>query len=185
VQDRFSLTIPPELPLSFVHLHEHAHLLEPAGSFSLLMESIGAMRLAYRGLRRLQEQPQSALPSVFVDTTGFAFTYLPAVLLFGCRVVAYVHYPTISTDMLQLVWERRRSAYNHQAYIAGSVINTYVKLVYYAAFAVLYGCVGSLATAVQSRPVAVDRGVVEGSDPHCIPALQSTGGDKCEAARRT
>jgi alpha-1,2-mannosyltransferase len=133
-----------KLSLSFVHLNAYSHLLEPAGSFSLLLESVGAMRLAYRALSNT-EHP---LPDVFVDTTGCAFTYLPAVLLFGCRVLAYVHYPTISTDMLQLVWERRRSAYNHQAYITASVVTTYLKLVYYLWFACLYGAVGSLATLV-------------------------------------
>lgn len=126
-----------------MHLHEHAHLLEPARSFSLLVESIGSMRLAYKALRM---SPMA--PDIFIDTTGCAFTYVPATLCFGCRVLAYVHYPTISTDMLQLVWERRRTAYNHQAYIASSAVTTYVKLVYYLLFAVLYGAVGSLATLV-------------------------------------
>jgi alpha-1,2-mannosyltransferase len=95
VKDRFSLTISPHR-LSFVHLTDSAGLLRPAGSFTLLRESLGAMVLGYRALCRVT-------PSVFLDTTGCAFTYVPARLLFGCRVVAYVHYPTISTDMLQLV----------------------------------------------------------------------------------
>jgi alpha-1,2-mannosyltransferase len=82
-----------------VHLHQYVDLLRPAGSFTLLRESLGAMVLGYRALC-------CATPSVFVDTTGCAFTYLPARVLFGCRVVAYVHYPTISTDMLQLVRTR-------------------------------------------------------------------------------
>lgn len=144
VRDRFSLTLSTKLKLSFVHLHDHAHLLEPAGSFSLLTESIGAMRLAYTALT----MPDGVVPDVFIDTTGCAFTYVPAAVLCGCRVLAYVHYPTISTDMLQLVWERRRSAYNHQAYIAASAVTTYLKLLYYVLFAVLYGAVGSLSTLV-------------------------------------
>lgn len=133
-----------------MHLHEHAHLLEPASSFSLLMESIGAMRLAYKALSLTSSSLEnSTIPDVFIDTTGCAFTYLPAVILFQCRVLAYVHYPTISTDMLQLVWERRRSgAYNHQAYISASAVTTYIKLIYYLLFAVLYGAVGSLSSLV-------------------------------------
>lgn len=111
------------------------------------MESLGAMRLAYLALNNSADD-DCVLPDVFIDTTGCAFTYLPATLLFRCRVLAYVHYPTISTDMLQLVWERRRSAYNHAAYISASAITTYAKLLYYTAFAVLYGAVGSLATVV-------------------------------------
>ena len=37
-----------------------------------------------------------ATPDVFVDTTGAAFPYPLVRGLTGARVVAYVHYPTIS-----------------------------------------------------------------------------------------
>lgn len=83
-----------------------------------------------------------------MDTTGCAFTYLVARIVFGCKVIAYVHYPTISTDMLSMVWERRRVTYNNQAYITKSRITTIVKLIYYCAFALVYGCVGSLCQLV-------------------------------------
>jgi len=82
-----------------------------------------------------------------MDTTGCAFTFFVARVLAGCRVGAYVHYPTISTDMLSLVWERRPS-YNHDTEIAKNPIITYVKLAYYALFALGYGAVGSLANTV-------------------------------------
>jgi alpha-1,2-mannosyltransferase len=103
------------------------------------------MKLAYRALHMLS-------PDVFVDTTGCAFTYLVARILFACEhVVAYVHYPTISTDMLQLVFERRRAAYNHSAEISSSRVRTAIKLIYYTLFAALYGAVGSLSTLVLVR----------------------------------
>ena len=51
------------------------------------------MRCAWAGLRQF-------VPELFVDTTGWAFPY-PLARLAGSRVAAYVHYPTISTDMLQ------------------------------------------------------------------------------------
>jgi alpha-1,2-mannosyltransferase len=142
-QERFSITLPvaKKLPLTFVHLNEHSHFLAPASRFSLLMESLGTMRLAYKAIKM-----SSSMPHIFVDTTGYAFTFVVARVLFGCKVLAYVHYPTISTDMLNLVWERRRSAYNHQEYISNSRITTYVKLVYYTVFAVMYGMVGSLSS---------------------------------------
>lgn len=98
------------------------------------------MRLAYKALEQVT-------PHVFFDTTGCAFTYFVARVLAGCQVAAYVHYPTISTDMLSLVWERRPS-YNHNVDIAKSTLITYVKLVYYAIFAILYGFCGSLAKLV-------------------------------------
>jgi alpha-1,2-mannosyltransferase len=142
-QERFSITLTKKMPLTFVHLNEYSHFLAPASRFSLLMESLGTMRLAYKAI---QMSSSFSMPHIFVDTTGYAFTFVVARLLFGCKVLAYVHYPTISTDMLNLVWERRRSAYNHQEYISNSRITTYIKLVYYTAFAVMYGMVGSLAS---------------------------------------
>jgi len=118
VQERFSLQLQPsQLQVSFVHLDDHAHLLQPAQRFSLLVESLGTMRLAFYALHltltACYEQSNDtkttllSVPDVWIDTTGAAFTYWPARLLFACQVLAYVHYPTISTDMLQRVWERR------------------------------------------------------------------------------
>ncbi|KAL7557275.1 hypothetical protein ACA910_016239 [Epithemia clementina (nom. ined.)] len=130
--------------LNFVHLDEYRHFLLPAGRLSLLVESIRSMQLAWKALTYSWD----LIPDIFVDTTGYAFTYVVANALMGCRVWAYVHYPTISTDMLQMVWQRRRSAYNHAAYIAQSKLATFVKLVYYCLFAVLYGIAGSMAQVV-------------------------------------
>ena len=61
--------------------------------FTMLGQAWGSVRVAWQGLRQL-------LPELFVDTTGWAFPY-PLARLAGARVAAYVHYPTISTDMLQ------------------------------------------------------------------------------------
>ena len=145
-QERFDIQISDKLKIQFVHLHEYKHLLAPSPRLSLIVESLGALRLAWHGLQ--QSAARGQWPHVFWDTTGCAFTFLPASLLFGCRIVAYVHYPTISTDMLQMVWQRRRAAYNHSAAIASSRAQTALKMVYYMAFAALYGLVGSLATLV-------------------------------------
>jgi hypothetical protein len=49
---------------------------------------------------------------------------------FGCTVVSYTHYPTISTDMLQAVQERRPS-YNNDQRVSGSLTASKLKLVYY------------------------------------------------------
>jgi alpha-1,2-mannosyltransferase len=159
IQDRFGLSLSSQIQLQFVHLHQYRYLLRPIPFCSLLLESLGSMALAYLGLFHSLYTMQQ-LPDVFIDTTGCAFTYVPASIVFGCHIVAYVHYPTISTDMLQLVWEQRRirtndtknstatGTYNHQSYIAASTIITYMKLLYYLAFALLYGCVGSLSSMV-------------------------------------
>ena len=114
--------------------------IDRCNRFSLLAESWGTMKLAYKALEQVT-------PHVFFDTTGCAFTYFVARILAGCKVAAYVHYPTISTDMLSLVWERRPS-YNHNVNIAKSALVTYLKLIYYTMFALLYGFCGSLAQLV-------------------------------------
>lgn len=88
------------------------------------------------------------LPDWFIDTTGCAFTFTVARFIYGCRIMAYVHYPTISTDMLQLVWERRKNSFNHSDSISDSRMQSSVKLVYYCVFAILYGLTGSLAEVV-------------------------------------
>lgn len=95
------------------------------------------MRLAWFALRH-------CVPDVWVDTTGCAFTFAVAKCLYGCKVLAYVHYPTISTDMLQVVWERRPTA----AHQPQSTLTTYLKLLYYLLFAFLYGLVGRCANWV-------------------------------------
>ncbi|KAL7458169.1 hypothetical protein ACHAWC_011124 [Mediolabrus comicus] len=142
VQDRFSITIPKSLSLHFVHLHEEKHLLEnnKTKRFTLMAESWGTMKLSWCAL-------SAVTPHVFFDTTGCAFTFFVARLLGGCKVGAYVHYPTISTDMLSLVW-KRRPTYNNDAQIATNPLVTWAKLIYYIIFAILYGLVGSLANLV-------------------------------------
>lgn len=104
-----------------------------------------------------------------MDTTGCAFTFLVAKLA-RCKLVAYVHYPTVSTvsyghpfamqiygftqlfsimkqDMLNLVWERRPT-YNNASNVTKSSMATYIKLVYYFVFAIAYGCIGSFCDLV-------------------------------------
>eukprot|EP00985_Skeletonema_marinoi_P022178 scaffold14012_cov141-Skeletonema_marinoi.AAC.2 len=140
VRERFSITIPKSLSLHFVHLHEEKHLLQKSKRLTMMAESLGTMKLAWCAL-------SAVTPHVFFDTTGCAFTFFVARLLAGCKVGAYVHYPTISTDMLSLVW-KRRPTYNNDAKVAANPIVTCAKLIYYVIFAFLYGLVGSLANLV-------------------------------------
>ena len=55
---------------------------------------------------------------LFIDTTGFAFTLPVARVLCGAKAAAYVHYPTMSRDMLQRVWDRK-AMYNNSSWLAG------------------------------------------------------------------
>lgn len=80
---------------------------------------------------------------LWIDTCGHAATY-PVLRLAGARVAAYVHYPTISTDMLSRV-RRRDSTYNNSAAISSSPTVSFLKLLYYIAYAGVYGWLGGFA----------------------------------------
>ena len=138
VQRQFGITLPSILQVHFVHLHTHKHLLftKPNTRFTMMVESWNTILLAYYALHQVT-------PHVYIDTTGVAFTFLIAKILCNCKVGAYVHYPTISTDMLHMIYDRRPS-YNNNGYISTSAALSFVKLIYYCVFAVAYGLVGSL-----------------------------------------
>jgi len=86
-------------------------------------------------------------PHIFIDTMGYAFTYPIFKIFGGCRVACYVHYPTISMDMLSMIFERRPS-YNNDSRIAQSKFKTLLKYCYYLWFAKLYGFMGSFSEIV-------------------------------------
>eukprot|EP00903_Cladosiphon_okamuranus_P009804 g9320.t2 len=134
------------LPVSFVYLRRRGLL--NAGLYpvlTMLAQSVASVVLAVEALFR-------GTPDVFVDTTGFAFSF-PVAWLAGCSVGAYVHYPTISTDMLSRVRDQRPS-HNNSAWISSSVAVSRAKLLYYRAFAYLYGIAGGFfASRVMNLPI--------------------------------
>jgi alpha-1,2-mannosyltransferase len=83
---------------------------------------------------------------VWVDTSGHAAPY-PILRFAGASVVAYVHYPTISTDMLSRV-RQRTSSYNNASFISSSLPFSILKFLYYNLFSLLYGFLGGFATVV-------------------------------------
>lgn len=87
--------------------------------------------------------PVVSLTQVFVDTTGWAFTY-PLAKLAGCRVACYTHYPTVSTNMLGRVWSQQ-AMYNNDESIRGSTVKSLIKVLYYQLFALVYGLAGGCA----------------------------------------
>jgi len=106
----------------------------------MFVESWGMAMLAFKAL-------WIATPDVFFDTTGGAFSYFVARILVGIPVGVYVHYPTISTDMLALVWQRRPT-YNNDESISENRVVTGLKILYYLLFAIVYGLMGSLTRIV-------------------------------------
>ncbi|KAI2493421.1 ALG11 mannosyltransferase N-terminus [Fragilaria crotonensis] len=105
-----------------------------------MTEAWGTMRFAIMALL-------ANTPDIFFDNTAFAFTYFVARILAGCHVVAFVHYPTISVDMLTMIWDCRPS-YNNDTTVTNSPITTSIKLVYYFVFACLYSLAGSMCCLV-------------------------------------
>lgn len=92
VARQFEISIDPAaaVPVSFVYLRGRGLLdasLYPV--LTMLAQSMASVVLAAEALFR-------GTPDVFVDTTGFAFSF-PVAWFAGCSVGAYVHYPTIST----------------------------------------------------------------------------------------
>ena len=124
----------------FVRL-KRRNLLEASAwpRFTMLGQSFGSMIVALEALWQF-------VPDVFIDTTGCAFT-LPLAKLCGCRTAAYVHYPTISEDMLKRVAERRPT-YNNDGAITSSTTRTFVKLWYYRFFAYAYSWAGFFCDVV-------------------------------------
>ena len=72
---------------------------------------------------------------------GYAFTIPLFKYLGKCKVACYVHYPTISTDMLERV-HQRTATYNNAGFISNSPLLSSLKLFYYKLFAYIYGVVG-------------------------------------------
>lgn len=101
---------------------------------TMLGQSFGGAVLA-------KEACEELIPDVFIDTMGYAFAF-PVVRLFtqarrSTRIAAYVHYPTISNDMLRRV-ASRQAGHTNDSKVAGSWWQSRVKLVYYRLFARLY-----------------------------------------------
>ncbi|KAJ3031639.1 UNVERIFIED_CONTAM: asparagine-linked glycosylation protein [Siphonaria sp. JEL0065] len=144
VEDQFNITFTEseKRRISLVGLKKWG-LLEAKRypRLTLIAQSIGSAFVAIEALRA--QDP----PEVFVDTIGFAFTF-PIAKLLGCkRVVAYVHYPTISSDMIGVVRGGVES-FNNKGLVANSTLGRTAKLGYYKAFAFLYSFVGSYADVI-------------------------------------
>ncbi|TMW57599.1 hypothetical protein Poli38472_003524 [Pythium oligandrum] len=132
--------------LKIVTLTKRA-ILEPSQypRFTLFWQSVAHIRLALEAFAAGEKM--GLYPEVWMDTTGCPFSYVVAKGLYACRVVAYVHYPMISTDMISKVQERT-TGFNNNSAIAASTSRSYVKYIYYRLFAGAYGVLGRTCTDV-------------------------------------
>lgn len=89
------------------------------------------------------------VPDIFIDTMGYAFTLAFSKFLFpDVPTGAYVHYPTISTDMLGSLDAGSGKGLNAGA---GKGWKGKLKRVYWQAFAWLYGWVGGEIDVVMTN----------------------------------
>uniref|UniRef100_A0A8C5L6Y8 GDP-Man:Man(3)GlcNAc(2)-PP-Dol alpha-1,2-mannosyltransferase n=1 Tax=Jaculus jaculus TaxID=51337 RepID=A0A8C5L6Y8_JACJA len=128
-------------PVQFVFLKKR-YLVEDSRypHFTLLGQSLGSVFLGWEALLQ-------CVPDIYIDSMGYAFTLPLFKYLGGCRVGSYVHYPTISTDMLSVV-KNQHASFNNAAFITKNPCLSKAKLVYYYLFACIYGLVGSCSDVV-------------------------------------
>ncbi|KAI8447131.1 family 4 glycosyltransferase [Phakopsora pachyrhizi] len=130
VKQRFDIELDPQtlilVPLTCRYLVEASTWPR----FTIIGQSIGSILLGYEAFTRL-------VPDIYIDTMGYAFTFPVFKLLANVPVGAYIHYPTISTNMLERV-SKRDSSHNNNSTISNSFILSYLKLFYYMIFAELY-----------------------------------------------
>lgn len=113
--------------------------------FTLIGQSIGSIILAWDAFSLV-------VPDVFVDTMGYAFSLGLCKFLFPkVSTGAYVHYPTISTDMLESL--DPTSAVGSQGVNAGKGVGAKgtAKKIYWQLFARLYSWVGSSVDIVMTN----------------------------------
>ncbi|BHF66444.1 asparagine-linked glycosylation protein [Sparganum proliferum] len=111
--------------------------------FTLAGQALGSVIAALEAVFR---RP----PDIFLDTTGFSFTMPVFAWLAGSVCGAYVHFPTISSDMETRVREQGLSgltgegtAYNNSERIRRNKFLTSAKLAYYHLFKIAYCWTGS------------------------------------------
>lgn len=128
-------------PVQFVFLRKR-YLVEDRRypHFTLLGQSLGSILLGWEALMQ-------CVPDVYIDSMGYAFTLPLFKYVGGCRVGSYVHYPTISTDMLSVV-KNQNTGFNNAAFISRNALLSKAKLIYYYLFAFIYGLVGSCSDVV-------------------------------------
>nr|KMM73356.1 alpha-1,2-mannosyltransferase ALG11 [Coccidioides posadasii RMSCC 3488] len=136
IERRFNIQLHPPTVV-FCYLSNRKYVLSNTyPHFTLLGQSLGSLVLAYDAFTNL-------VPDIFVDTMGYATIPLPISV---CPTGAYVHYPTISTDMLESLDDKTGQRGLNAG--AGTGWKGMVKRKYWHAFAKLYGWVGGTIDVV-------------------------------------
>ena len=92
------------------------------------------------------------VPDIFIDTMGYAFGLgLSKILFPNMPTGAYVHYPTISTDMLDSLDPRKPTGSQGVNAGRGVGLKGFLKRHYWKAFAALYSWMGASADVVMTN----------------------------------
>lgn len=134
VESRFNIRLhAPTVVLLYLTTRKYV-IASSYPHMTLLGQSLGSLVVAYDAFTLL-------VPDVFIDTMGYAFTLALCKWLFpNVPTGAYVHYPTISTDMLASLDDQ--SGIQGLNAGAGKGFKGTVKRRYWQLFAQLYGWVG-------------------------------------------
>jgi alpha-1,2-mannosyltransferase len=141
VSERFGITL-YRPSVHFMYLTKRDYVLASTWPrFTLLGQSLGSVRLAWEAFNLL-------VPDVFMDTMGYAFAVGLCSFLFpDVPNGAYVHYPTISTDMLDNLGADGQGVNAGTGEGARGTVKKY----YWHAFARLYGWIGGYIDVVMAN----------------------------------
>jgi alpha-1,2-mannosyltransferase len=145
MQNRFNIRLHAPT-IAFLYLSTRRWVLASTWPhFTLAGQSFGSILLAWDAFSLL-------VPDIFIDTMGYAFALgLSRFLFRNMPTGAYVHYPTISTDMLDSL--DPASATGQQGVNAGQGVGTRgtVKKLYWRLFSRLYSSMGSTIDVVMTN----------------------------------
>lgn len=138
-KDRFDIDIKRHVHFVFLNRRRWVEA-DRYPILTLLGQSLGSIILGLEAVFKFT-------PDIYIDTMGYSFTLPLFKYLGGCKIGSYVHYPTISTDMIDKVNERHED-FNNARFISKSVVLSSIKIFYYRLFAFLYGVCGSCSDVV-------------------------------------
>ncbi|EED23838.1 alpha-1,2-mannosyltransferase (Alg11), putative [Talaromyces stipitatus ATCC 10500] len=143
VETRFNIKLhAPTVVLLYLSTRKYV-LSSMYPHFTLLGQSLGSLVVAFDAFNLL-------VPDIYIDTMGYAFTIALCKYLFpSVPTGAYVHYPTISTDMLTSLDDDTGIKGLNSG--AGSGWKGTAKRRYWHLFARLYGWVGSKVDVVMTN----------------------------------
>ena len=148
-QNRFNIALSPAR-VAFLYLSTREYVLPSKWPhFTLLGQSIGSLVLGWDAFNLLT-------PDIFVDTMGYAFTLALCKWLFpSVPTGAYVHYPTISTDMLSSLHDEVSGRGLNAG--LGKGLQGQAKQWYWELFAKLYSWVGGTVDVVMTNSTWTQR----------------------------